>query len=154
MAVNMDIARKSPSPSPDQALAEMARAYGLADIYAFGSRAGEIAAALRSNKALEHPSSSDVDIGIRPKKGATLSLRDVVNLTIDLEDLFGASRVDLVLLPDADPFVALDIIRGELLYTEDPLDQGYFELFVLRRAGDLLPFKRERIHMILRGSAR
>jgi predicted nucleotidyltransferase len=135
-------------------LSELVRAYRLADLYAFGSRADEIAALIRENRALKGISSSDVDIGIRPKKGAILSPRDLVNLTLELEDLLGANRVDLVLLPDSEPFLALDIIRGELLYTEDPLDQAYFELLVLRRAGDLLPFKRERIDMILQGAAR
>jgi hypothetical protein len=76
-----------------------------------------------------------------------------VNLTLKLEDLFGANRVDLLLLPDSEPFLALDIIWGELLSTEEPVDQAYFELFVLRRVGDLLPFKRERINRILRGAA-
>jgi uncharacterized protein len=135
-------------------LSELVRAYRLADIYAFGSRADEIAAVIRENRALKGISSSDVDIGIRPKKGANLSPRDLVNLTVELEDLFGVNRVDLVLLPDSEPFLALDIIRGDLLYTEDPLDQAYFELLVLRRAGDLLPFKRERIDRILQGTAR
>jgi predicted nucleotidyltransferase len=135
-------------------LSELAGAYRLADIYAFGSRAAEIAAVIRENKALKRTSSADVDIGVRPKQGSRLSTRDLVNLTLELEDLFGANRVDLVLLPDSEPFLALDIIRGELLYTEDPVDQSYFELYVLRRAGDLLPFKRERIDMILRGAAR
>jgi hypothetical protein len=107
-----------------------------------------------NGEALQCASSSDVDIGIRPKQGLKPSTQDLVNLTVELEDLFGVPRVDLVLLPEADPFVALDIIRGELLYTEDPLDQAHYELFVLRRAGDLLPWKRERIDMILRGTAR
>jgi predicted nucleotidyltransferase len=135
-------------------LSELARAYSLADMYAFGSRAGEIAAMMKSGRALKRTSSSDVDIGVRPKQSSRLSPRDLLNLAVELEDLFGASRVDLVLLPGSEPFLALDIIKGELLYTEDPLDQAYFELFVLRRAGDLLPFKRERIDMILRGPAR
>lgn len=135
-------------------LSELAQAYRLADIYVFGSRAAEIAAMIRNGRAIKRASSSDVDIGVRPKQGAKLSTRDVVKLTLKLEDLFGVNRVDLALLPDAEPFLALDIIRGELLYADDPLDQAYYELFVLRRAGDLLPFKRERIDLILRGAAR
>jgi predicted nucleotidyltransferase len=135
-------------------LSELARAYCLADIYAFGSRAAEIAAMIINGEILQRASSSDVDIGIRPKQGPRPSTRDLVNLTIELEDLFEVNRVDLILLPETDPFLALDVIRGELLYTEDPLDQARYELFVLRRAGDLLPMKRERIDMILRGDAR
>lgn len=60
-----------------------------------------------------------------------------------LEDLLQVGRIDLILLPEADPFLALDIIKGELLYTDDPDQQARHELFVLRRAGDLLPFKKD-----------
>ncbi len=148
----MSAARRKKSKA--EKLSELAGAYRLADIYAFGSRAAEISLLIWENKAMQDISSADVDIGVRPKQGLRLSLRDTVNLTLELEDLFEANRVDLVLLPDSEPFLALDIIRGELLYTEDPVDQAYFELFVLRRAGDLLPFKRERIDRILQGAGR
>ncbi len=47
-----------------------------------------------------------------------------------------------MLLPGADPFLALNVIRGELIYTEDFTDQARYELYVLRRAGDLLPLKK------------
>jgi hypothetical protein len=77
-----------------------------------------------------------------------------VRFTMELEDLFEVGRVDLVLLPEADPYVALDVIRGELLYTQDPDRQARYELYVLRRAGDLLPFKKERMRMILEEGAR
>ena len=77
-----------------------------------------------------------------------------MKLTMDLEDLFHVDRLDLVLLPEADPYLALDIIRGELLYTIDPDAQARYELFVLRRAGDLLAFKKERTRMILEEGAR
>jgi hypothetical protein len=77
-----------------------------------------------------------------------------VRLTIDLEDLFGADRVDLVILPEASAFLALEAIQGELLYCEDEDDQAEYELYVLRRAGDLAPFERERREMILGGGGR
>jgi len=50
---------------------------------------------------------------------------------------------------EADPFLALEVIRGELLYAEDLDRQARDELYVLRRAGDLLPFKRQRLRLIL-----
>jgi hypothetical protein len=46
------------------------------------------------------------------------------------------------------------VIRGELLHTEAPDDQAQYELYVLRRAGDLLPFKKERMRMILEEGGR
>ncbi len=143
-----------PHGTPAERLSELARRYNLADIHAFGSRGREVAALIKRGRAIKRASTSDVDVGVRPKRGARLSARDLANLTAEMEDLFAVSKIDLVLVPASEPFLALDIVRGELLYTEDPLDQAYFELFVLRRAGDLLPFKRERIDMILRGEAR
>ena len=82
-------------------------------------------------------------------RGVRLSPHEIVDITIELEDLLGVRRVDVVLLPQAEPFLALDIIRGELLYAQNPLDQARYELFVLRRASDSLPLKKERIEMIL-----
>jgi predicted nucleotidyltransferase len=132
----------------------LARRFHLADVYVFGSRAREIAALVRGSRAALQKSSSDVDIGIRPQQGLNLSPSEIVAIAIQLEDIFNVFRVDLVLLPEADPFLALDVIRGELLYAEEPVDQARYELFVLRRAGDLLPLKRERIEMILTSRGR
>ena len=77
-----------------------------------------------------------------------------VDFAIAMEDLLGARRVDLVPLHEADPFLALDAIRGELVYTADPEAQARHELYILRRAADLAPLKRERIRMILEEGAR
>lgn len=77
-----------------------------------------------------------------------------MELTLQLEDLFSAPRVDLVILPEADPYLALDIVRGELLYCADADEEARSQLHVLRRAADLAPFKRERMRMILEEGAR
>jgi hypothetical protein len=47
------------------------------------------------------------------------------------------------------PFVAVEVIRGNRLYCVDECRADEYELFVLRRAGDLAPFERERIKMVL-----
>lgn len=57
-------------------------------------------------------------------------------------------------LPEAGAFLALAAVSGELLHCENPTDQAEYELYVLRRAGDLLPFERERRALILRHGAR
>lgn len=56
-----------------------------------------------------HPR-SDVDIGVMPTEAGTWDPGKRVNLAIELEDLFLAGQIDLVLLPEADPYLALDII--------------------------------------------
>jgi hypothetical protein len=66
-----------------------------------------------------------------------------------LEEFFNVQRVDLVILPEVDAFLAANIIRGERIYAEDSYVADEYELFVLRRAGDLAELERERMAMIL-----
>jgi hypothetical protein len=61
----------------------------------------------------------------------------------------GAARVDLVDLATADPFLAANVIRGERLHAADGRAADEYELYVLRRAGDLAPLERERMALIL-----
>ena len=135
-------------------IAEICNRHDIADLYVFGSRSREIANQLENKQVVNKQTASDVDIGILPVKREAWDPKKRVMLTIQLEDLFQANRVDIVLLHEADPYLSLDIIRGELLYTNDPDQQAEFELFVLRRAGDLLPYKKERSRMILEEGAR
>ncbi len=101
-------------------LYDLARQYGLIAVYSFGSRAEEVAARV-AGRAVEpaHPA-SDVDIGVLPAPGRRLTAAERADLTVALEDLLDVPRVDLVILPEAPPFLALDIVRGELLCTTDP----------------------------------
>ena len=49
---------------------------------------------------------------------------------------------------EADPFLAANIIRGERLFCADVLAADEYELYVLRRAGDLAPLERERLSLL------
>lgn len=71
----------------------------------------------------------------------------------ELEDAFSIDRVGLVSLMEAPPFLDLEIVRGELLYEADPDRIAEYELFVLRRAADLIPFERERVRSVLAEAA-
>ena len=48
-----------------------------------------------------------------------------------------------MVLPEASPFLALDVIKGELIYCNDPDLQAEDELYVLRRAGDLAYYEKK-----------
>jgi hypothetical protein len=74
-----------------------------------------------------------------------------VLLALALEELFDVARVDLVVIPEVDPFLAVDIIRGELLYCRNLDEQAEHELYVLRRAADLACYEQERRRLILSG---
>lgn len=127
----------------------LARQFGIVEVYVFGSRAREIAATLHNGPLLSAHRGSDVDIGVQPEPGRRFSAREKVRLTIALEDFLEVPRVDLVVLPEADPFLAVEVIRGELLYCRDQDDQAENELTILRRAGDLAHYKNERMDSIV-----
>ena len=133
-----------------QALGELCRRHGIAALYAFGSRGREVLGMLAGQEVTGLSGSADVDIGVRPRAGVRMGLDDKVRVALELEDLIGCSRVDLVVLPEADPFVAAEIIRGERLFVEDEYESDEYDLYVLRRAGDLAPLERERIALILK----
>jgi uncharacterized protein len=144
MVHNMDLQQK---------IIDICLRYEIADLYVFGSRSREIAGKC-ANIPVASKDESDIDIGILPMHIETWNPEKRVDLIIELEDIFMAKRIDLVLLPEADSFLALDIIRGELLYTKNADRQAGYELFILRRAGDLAHFKKVRTGMILEEGCR
>ncbi len=129
-------------------LKELCRANGIEILYAFGSRSPELPAWLQSETVRLPEKANDVDIGVEYSAEAAVDVRKKAKTAIELEDFFDVSRVDLVSFDDADPFVAANIVRGERLYCEDVTAADEFELFILRRAGDLAPFERQRLLQI------
>lgn len=132
-------------------LTELCNQFRLDAVYAFGSRAREAYDWLRGERERLSATASDLDIGVKTIRGKPLDISDTLNLIVALEDLFDAPRVDLVYLETADPFLTVNIIRGERLYARDDWEADGYILYLLRRAGDLAPFERERMEMILQG---
>jgi predicted nucleotidyltransferase len=133
---------------------ELAERYPVSALYVFGSRALGIKSLVEGKEEEWTALDSDVDIGVQPELGQRLTAQDRVEIVLALEKLFGVKRVDLVVLPEADAFLALNIIRGEILFCRDFDQQAEDELYVLRRAGDLSYFQRERIQMVLNEGGR
>ena len=134
-----------------QALAKLCRKFHVDILYAFGSRADDLRKWIADLSCDLSAGSSDVDIGVKTEQGVKLSPHDKVRLTLALEDLLSVSRVDLVCLSSADPFLAANIVRGERLYVLDEVRADEYDLYILRRAGDLGPLERERMDLILGG---
>ena len=125
----------------------IASQYSLQIIYAFGSRAKEALDLVKDR--IEHlPSTpADLDIGVKPTK--PLTVEEKVKIAIFFEDLFDVPRVDLVVLPDAPIFLALEIVTGEILYMHDSTYEAEYQLYVMRMAADLLPYERMKQEMIM-----
>ncbi len=130
---------------PKQQLADLCERFSIDILYAFGSRAREAAGFVLENRPMT-TSESDLDIGVLPAH--PLSIQQKVELTLLLEDFFGVNHIDLVALPEADPFLAANVIRGERLYERDAYQADEYDLYILRRAGDLIPLERERLDLI------
>ncbi len=129
-------------------LAALCARYSIQSLYAFGSRAFEARELVDGARKALATSASDLDLAVRGGSRGRVSVREKVQIAIDMEELFHVSRVDLVLLDEADPFLAANVIRGERLFSRDALAEDEYELYVLRRAGDLAPLERERLSMI------
>ena len=84
---------------------------------------------------------SDLDVGVLFETPQPLAH----TLTLEAEFQLAAGRdVDLVDARRAAAFLALEIVRGERIFCRESVETDLFELYVLRRAGDLLPFERQR----------
>jgi predicted nucleotidyltransferase len=130
-----------------QKIEQICKKYKIKAFYVFGSRGAELFRAIHDDSVQLDKKQSDLDVGVlvRPP----FSIEGKVALTLELENLFGVSGVDLFILQEVDAFLAANIIRGERIFAEDPYLADEYELFVLRRAGDLAELERQRIAMIL-----
>jgi len=130
-------------------LAGLCRRHEISALYAFGSRAEEVRDWIDGKIAYLSASDSDIDIGIHVTRVENWPVNSKVNFALALEGFFKSSRVDLVILNEADPFLASGIVRGERLYARDEFEADEYDLYVLRRAGDLAPLERERMALLL-----
>ena len=136
-------------PSRREALAEICSRHRVRSLYLFGSRAREAARWLRGETLVMGCGGSDLDVAVLPDPARHWDIQAKVRFAARLEDFFGVGRVDLGLLPEMDPFVAVEAIDGERVYAQDPDLADEYELYILRRAGDLMPFERHRINVLL-----
>ena len=130
------------------ALKMICERFDLSALYAFGSRAKEAAAWSEGRLERMPESESDIDIGVKTRS-MRLPADQKAALAAALEDTLLCGRVDLVFLDEADPFLALDVVRGERLCATNESEADEFDLFVMRRAGDLMPLERERAALVL-----
>jgi predicted nucleotidyltransferase len=131
----------------EKAIRALAVQYGIQIFYSFGSRAEEAQRFVRGDLEQLARTSSDLDMAIKPSR--PLTIEEKVEIAVRLEDLFGVSRVDLLILPEVRTFVALEAVIGELIFAEDDTFEAEYQLYIMRKAAELLPYERERRKAIL-----
>jgi len=129
-------------------LKEICRRYSIDAIYSFGSRGMELKLFAAGAGDIDRSKAADIDVAVKIGPQRSLNVRQKSQLTIDLEELFQLTKLDLVVINEADPFLAANIIRGERIFCRDEYLADQYELYVLRRAGDLIPLERERLQLI------
>lgn len=132
----------------EKLLEQIAGEYRLQMLYAFGSRAKEAFEFLKGTLDRLAPADSDLDIAVKPRQ--SLTVEEKVEIALALEDLFGVLRVDLIVLPEVPTFVAYKGVTGELLYAEDDTLEAEYQLYIMRKAAELLPYEEARIKFVLR----
>jgi predicted nucleotidyltransferase len=130
-----------------QKIEQICRKYQLKALYVFGSRGADMLQAIKDDQYQPASSRSDLDIGVLSP--ISFSVENKVDLTFELSNLFGLPDIDLFILQEVDAFLAANIIRGERIFAEDSYLADEYELYVLRRAGDLAELERQRMAMIL-----
>lgn len=128
-------------------ITEIASMYRLQIIYTFGSRAKEALDMVEGRISHLSSAPSDLDIGVKPEK--PLTVEEKVEIAMFFEDLFDLQRVDVVVLPEASILLALQIVTGEILYRQDQTYEAEYQLYIMRRAAELLPFERLKQKMIM-----
>lgn len=132
-----------------EAVQRICARFGIYGLYAFGSRSGEVRSWLEGLVDRLGKGGSDVDLGIKGGPRREWTVKEKVLMGMAFEDLLDCSRVDVVVLEEADAFLAAEVVRGERLYARDEHAADEYELYVLRRAGDLAPLERERQKLVL-----
>ena len=128
-------------------ISKIASKYHLQIIYAFGSRAKEVLDMVEGRIPHLSLTPSDLDIGIKPEK--PLTVEEKVEIAIFFEDLFDLPRVDVVVLPEAPILLAYRIVTGEILYRQDQTYEAEYQLYIMRRTAELLPYERIKQKMIM-----
>lgn len=132
----------------EKKLAEFCRQFGIVILYVFGSRAKEVQAWLADETFALAQGPSDVDVAVKYAAGTEPKAMEKVRLMLALEDFLGVDRVDLVVLEEANPFLAANATRGERLFADSEYAADEYELYVWRREADLWSLQQERLHMI------
>jgi len=123
------------------ALEDLLRRHDVSAAYLFGSRADD-GLRLLAGEAIEGRG-SDLDVAVRFRDGWK-GLQAVVRLQLGLEDLFEPLRVDLVPMERVDALFQARAIDGHRIFAADSTEADFYELYILNRAADLLPFQRAR----------
>jgi hypothetical protein len=107
-------------PDIQERLCALARQYELVALYAFGSRAIEIAARVSGEEVESAHPSSDADIGVLPARGRCLTARERVEL-LCATDLDAEAEYQLYVLRRAEDLAPFERERWRMILSEEAI---------------------------------
>lgn len=129
----------SPVITSRQRLDEICRDFSLLAVYLFGSRADDGLAVLEGRTLDREGSDLDVGVVFRERE---VPVDRLGPLQVELEEAFDPLRVDLVPLQRVDALFQFEALDGHRVAAPDEVAADYYELYVMRRAAELLPIER------------
>jgi predicted nucleotidyltransferase len=121
---------------------EICRKHRVALCYLFGSQQELGEAILKGEKPDPVDPEADVDFAVRFAEPPSDALTRYAALSLDLDDLVGPFKADLVFLHEVDSLIQLDAIRGALVFSADERFRERYEERVMAFAADALQVHR------------
>lgn len=114
-----------------EALAGIARRFGLRLIVAFGSQTA----------GRTHPG-SDLDLAVLPTPGNEITFDVLADMIAKLSKVFPRVDVDVSLIPHADPLFLKKIFETGVLLCGDAVEFRRYRVYAFRRYSEYLPYLR------------
>lgn len=114
----------------------LAKKFGIALVYLFGSEAEKGRAFLEGDQAAPTPF-SDLDVAVAFERIPSEPMEVYGHLYRELSEVFHPFNVDLLFFHEVDTLFRWEIIKGVRVYASDTFDVDTFEEDILKRSADL-----------------
>ena len=120
---------------------KIAKKYGIALIYLFGSQAEQGAKYLKGDN-VNADDLSDLDLSVSFKNIPSDPMKTYGALYKELSELFEPFNIDLVFMHEVEILLQYEIIKGVRIFEKDESLADEVEEMIMKRAGDLVYKKR------------
>ena len=115
---------------------KIAKKYGIALVYLFGSQA-ENGARYLAGDNIDVDGLSDLDVAVAFENIPSEAIKIYGVLYKELSEIFAPFYIDLVFMHDMETLFQYEIIKGEIIFNKDEFSTDEFEEKIMKMAEDL-----------------
>ena len=115
----------------------IAKRYGIALVYLFGSQAENGARYLAGDKIIRVEDLSDLDVAVAFENIPSEAIKIYGALYKELSEIFAPFYIDLVFMHEMETLFQYEIIKGERIFNKDEFSTDEFEEKIMKMAEDL-----------------